>query len=340
MFTEKFKKVVAGKDLTTKEMEKVMDAIMEGQVPPCRLAGFLVGLRSKGETISEITGAARVMRDKAENVSVSGDLIDTCGTGGDGSNSFNISTTTALVLAGGGFKVAKHGNRSVSSKSGSADVLESMGINLELAPGEVEKCMQKTGMGFLFAPVFHKAMKHAVRPRKELGLRTIFNVLGPLTNPAQAEYQVLGVFDPELVEPLAHVLKNLGLKGAMVVHGAGGLDEFSLKGKNKVAHLQDGEVKVYNVTPEDAGLDRAGLEAIKGGDPETNRQIIMDILKGIEQGPKRDIVLLNTAAALIVTGEEKDWSQAVSRAAKILDSGQPLKKVKQLKKETNSQDVA
>ena len=335
MFDDYLGKLMAENDLTVTEMEDAMSAIMEGRVPSCQLAGFLVALRLKGETIGEITGAAKTMRNKAAEITFSGELIDTCGTGGDGSNSFNISTTTAIMLAGGGFNVAKHGNRSVSSKSGSADVLESLGINLNLKPAEVEKCLQETGMGFLFAPVFHKAMKHAVKPRKELGLRTIFNILGPLTNPARADYQVLGVYDPDLVRPMCEVLKNLGLKSAIVVHGAGGLDEFSLQGKNKVAHLENGQIKEYYLTPKDAGLKKAGLEAIKGGGPQKNKEIMLNILEGKETGPKAEIVLLNTAAGLIVHGEANNWKQAVKLAKDIMASGSPREKITELKDITN-----
>ena len=340
MFENKLAKLMKGNNLAEKEMEEAMSAIMEGKVAPCKLAGFLVALRIKGETIEEITGAARVMRNKAAEISVSQELIDTCGTGGDGSNSFNISTTTALVLAGGNLHVAKHGNRSVSSKSGSADVLESLGINLELQPEEVEKCLQETGMGFLFAPVFHKAMKHAVEPRRQLALRTIFNILGPLTNPAQADYQVLGVYAPELVRPLCEVLKNLGLKSAMVVHGAGGLDEFSLKGKNKVAYLNQGKIEEYNISPRDAGLKKAGLESLRGGGPEENKKIILDILEGKEKGPKKEVVLFNTAAALIVHQKANNWKQGVKLADDIIASGSPLEKINQLKEITNRSGAA
>ncbi|MFW5976783.1 MAG: anthranilate phosphoribosyltransferase, partial [Bacillota bacterium] len=284
------------------------------------------------------TGAARVMREKAINIQNNNSLIDTCGTGGDGSGTFNISTTVALVLAGSDFSVAKHGNRSVSSKSGSADVLEKLGINLDLTPSQVEKCLKDVGMGFLFAPVFHKAMKHAITPRRELKVRTIFNILGPLTNPARADYQILGVYHPDLVIPMAEVLKNLGIKGAMVVHGADGLDEFSLSGKNKVAHLKNGHIEELTVAPEDAGLNRASLKAVKGGNPEINSEIILSILKG-KKGPKRDIVLFNTAAALIITGKASNWKEGVNLAGEIIDSEIPLEKLNELIEYTNSLEV-
>ncbi len=339
MFKKYLDKVVKGKDLAEKEMEEAMRLIMEGEFTSEQLAAFLVALRIKGETIDEIPGAARVMREKASTIYSEKDLIDTCGTGGDGSNTFNISTTTALVLAGGGLAVAKHGNRSVSSRSGSADVLEALGINIELEPMAVERCLQETGIGFLFAPVFHQAMKYAVKPRKALALRTIFNILGPLTNPARAEYQILGVFSPYLVRPMAEVLKNLGLKGAMVVHGAGGLDEFSLSGENKVALLQDNKIKYITVSPEDAGLAPAGLDKIKGGNPMYNKDLILSILKGEERGPCRDVVVFNTAAALMISAKADSWSGAGRLAAQIIDSKKPLDKIEELKEFSNSAEV-
>ena len=240
MFYKHLDKVVSREDLTLAEMEEAMAMVMEGKTTDSQLAGFLVGLRMKGETIDEITGAASVMRNKAARVKTEArDLIDSCGTGGDEKGTFNISTTTAIVMAAGGLNVAKHGNRSVSSKSGSADLLEALGVKIDLSPEAAGKCLDEIGISFLFAPHFHQAMKYAIGPRKELGLRTIFNILGPLTNPAMADYQVLGVYKEELVMPLAHVLKNLGLKSAMVVHGAGGVDELSLAGENKTAYLKD-----------------------------------------------------------------------------------------------------
>ncbi len=338
MFVKYIKKVIDGYNLTEEEMEKVMINIMKGNLSNSLLAGFLVALRIKGETISEITGAARVMRQMAVNISCDKKLIDTCGTGGDGSDSFNISTASALILAAGNYTVAKHGNRSVSSKCGSADVLEALGINLELTPAQVETCLKETGMGFLYAPVFHKAMKHAVTARKELGIRTIFNILGPLTNPAKAEYQVLGVFDSRLVLPMAEVLKNLKVKRAMVVHGAGGLDEFSLAGKNKVAFLKNNNISIETITPEDAGLKKAKLEDIKGGNPQENKDIILNIFKG-KKGPERNIVLLNTAAAIIVYGDTDNWKEAVKIADDIIKSGRVLKKIDELKEFTNLKEV-
>ena len=339
MFKKYLQKVIDGNNLEVGEMETVMNSIMEGKTTNSQLAGFLVGLRMKGESINEITGAARVMRDKA--ISIKNDdnkLVDTCGTGGDGSGTFNISTTVALVLSGGNIKIAKHGNRSVSSKSGSADVLEALGINLDLKPVQVEKCIKQVGMGFLYAPTFHKAMKYAIKPRKELKVRTIFNILGPLTNPAQADYQVLGVYHPNLVKPLAHVLKNLGVRGAMVVHGDGGLDEFSISGPNQVAYLNNGKIEELTISPKDVGLEKSTLEDIKGGNPEQNSEIILSILKG-ETGPKRDIVLFNTAAALVASEQVQNFKEGIEFAENIIDSGAALKKLNNLRQFSNSFEV-
>jgi anthranilate phosphoribosyltransferase len=330
MFNKHLDKVVSRQNLSLAEMEEAMSMVMEGKTTDSQLAGFLVGLRMKGETIDEITGAASVMRNKAAAVRTKADnLIDSCGTGGDEKGTFNISTTTAIVMAAGGLNVAKHGNRSVSSKSGSADLLEELGVKIDLDPELAGKCLDEIGISFLFAPHFHQAMKYAVGPRKELGLRTIFNILGPLTNPAKAEYQVLGVYKEELVLPLAHVLKNLGLKSAMVVHGAGGVDELSLAGENKTAYLKDGEVREYNFTPAEAGLETAPIEAILGGTPKENKKITLAILNG-EKGPRRDVILLNSAAAFMVENKVNNLKDGVKMAAEIIDSGKALKKLEEL----------
>ena len=336
MFNKHLDKVVSREDLTLREMEEAMTMVMEGKTTDSQLAGFLVGLRMKGETIDEITGAASVMRNKAAAVQTeSKDLIDSCGTGGDEKGTFNISTTTAIVMAAGGLKVAKHGNRSVSSKSGSADLLEALGVKIDLSPEEAGKCLDQVGISFLFAPRFHQAMKYAIGPRKELGLRTIFNILGPLTNPAQADYQVLGVYKEQLVMPLAHVLKNLGLKSAMVVHGAGGVDELSLAGENKTAYLKDGVVKEFNFSPTEAGLKKAAIQEILGGSPEENKEITLNILKG-KKGPKRDVILLNSAAAFLVEGKVKNLEEGVKLAAELIDSGQAMQKLEELINCSNS----
>jgi anthranilate phosphoribosyltransferase len=330
MFNKHLDKVVSRQNLSLAEMEEAMSMVMEGKTTDSQLAGFLVGLRMKGETIDEITGAASVMRNKAAAVRTkANNLIDSCGTGGDEKGTFNISTTTAIVMAAGGLNVAKHGNRSVSSKSGSADLLEELGVKIDLDPELAGKCLDEIGISFLFAPHFHQAMKYAVGPRKELGLRTIFNILGPLTNPAKADYQVLGVYKEELVLPLAHVLKNLGLKSAMVVHGAGGVDELSLAGENKTAYLKDGKVREYNFTPADAGLKTAPIEAILGGTPQENKKITLAILNG-EKGPRRDVILLNSAAAFMVENKVNNLKDGVEMAAEIIDSGKALKKLEEL----------
>ena len=322
--------VLAGEDLSVARSQQVMDAIMSGEASSAQIAGFLTALRMKGETIPEITGAARVMREKAEPITTKEEpLVDVCGTGGDDLNTFNISTTTAFVVAGAGIPVAKHGNRSVSSKSGSADVLEVLGVNLDLDPKEVGECIDEIGIGFLYAPRFHKAMKHAIGPRKELGVRTIFNLLGPLTNPARANIQLLGVYDPELTEPIAYVLKNLGVESAFVVHGLVGLDELSTVGETKISRLKDGEVETYYLKPEDVGLKQAEIEELSGGSPKENAEITKKILEG-KAGKRRDIVLLNAGATLTAAGETESLAEGVKRSAEVIDKGLAKEKLKQL----------
>lgn len=338
MFINYLEKVVARENLSLGEMEKAMEIIMEGGATDSQLVGFLVGLSMKGETIEEITAAARVMRNKAISIKSDRVLIDSCGTGGDCKGTFNISTTVALLMAAAGLSVAKHGNRSVSSKSGSADLLEALGININLSPQQVEYCLNEIGFAFLFAPYFHKAMKYAARPRRELGLRTIFNILGPLTNPAGTRYQILGVYQPDLVYPMAAVLKNLGIDSAMVVHGAGGIDEFSLAGENKVAYLRNGQIEEFYISPEEVGLQRADLKELIGGTAEKNREITLAILKG-ERGAKRDVVLFNAAAAFLVSGLVDSWAQGIELAAEMIDSGRTLKKLEEMIEFTNSLEV-
>jgi anthranilate phosphoribosyltransferase len=288
-----------------------------------------MGLRTKGETVDEITGSAKVMREVANAVvSVHVDnLIDTCGTGGDESNTFNISTTVAFVAAAAGIPVAKHGNRSVSSQSGSADVLKALGVNINLTAEQVAQCIEEIGIGFMFAPNFHPSMKHAIGPRREMGIRTIFNILGPLTNPANAKRQVVGVFDPALTEPLAKVLKELGVKHAYVVHGAGGLDEFSTIGLNRVSHLNHGEIRTYDLDPTEFGLHTATLDQLQGGDAEENAEITREIL--VAQGvlAHRETVILNSAAALVVGGVCDNLKDGVEKAASIIESGDALEKL-------------
>jgi anthranilate phosphoribosyltransferase len=312
-----------------------MSEIMEGKATDAQIGSFLTSLRIKGETVEEITGAAKIMREKAIAIQAPEGVLDTCGTGGDMANTFNISTTTALVVAGTGVPVAKHGNRSVSSQSGSADVLEALGVKIDLPPERVEQCLKETGFGFLFAPLFHPAMKYAIGPRREMGIRTIFNILGPLTNPAGAKRQMLGVFASRLTEPLAMVLGNLGAKDAMVVHGEDGLDEVSISGKTRVSRYKDGQVTTFSIKPEDFGLWCDSVEKIKGGKKEENAAITLAVLRG-EKGPRRDIVLLNSAMALIAAGRSEDFRTALDVAADSVDSGRALSKLEEVKRISNA----
>jgi len=330
MITEALSEVIEGRDLSSEMMTGAMEDIMGGKATPAQIAALLVALRLKGETVEEISAAAGVMRAFATKINPAGSLVDTCGTGGDGTRTFNISTVTAFVAAGGGLKVAKHGNRAISSQCGSADVLEQLGIRLDLAPEQVEKAIDEVGIGFLFAPLFHGAMAHAMPVRREIGVRTIFNVLGPLTNPAGAQAQVMGVFREDLTEKLAQVLNSLKTREAFVVHGAGGMDELSTLGRTRVSHLKDGQVESYDLYPEDVGLSRASMDDIRGGDNAENAGVILSILQG-EHGPKRDIVLLNSAAAFLVAGQANDLADGVKLAAESIDSGRAMKKLEALK---------
>jgi anthranilate phosphoribosyltransferase len=322
-------KVVERENLSEQEITRVMEGVMEGGATSAQIAAFLVGLRMKGETVEEIAGAARVMREKAVRIQVElspGEvLVDTCGTGGSGANTFNVSTTAAFVVAGAGVKVAKHGNRAVSSRSGSADVLEALGVKLTLSPHDCARAVKEVGMGFLFAPSLHPAMKYAVGPRREIGVRTIFNILGPLTNPAGAAVQLLGVYDPGLTRPLAEVLGRLGSQRAWVVHG-GGLDELSLLGESQVAEWNGKGVTEFKVSPGDVGLKPCRSEDLKGGDAEENARIAKSILSG-EKGPKRDMVLLNAGAAIYLAGRAASYREGVTSAAESIDSGEALKKL-------------
>ena len=335
MIKEAINLIISNISLSESEMAECMTEIMEGRATDAQIGAFLTALRIKGETIEEITGAARIMREKATRIKAPEGVIDTCGTGGDMSGTFNISTTAAIVVAASGVPVAKHGNRSVSSRSGSADVLEALGINIELSPDKVERGLFETGFGFLFAPLFHPSMKFAVGPRREMGIRTIFNILGPLTNPAGARHQILGVFADKLTEPLASVLGNLGTADAMVVHGEDGLDEITICNGTRVSRYRDGKVETSYVTPEDFGFQKTSLEHLIGGDKEKNAEITFSILNG-EQGPKRDIVLINSAAAIVVAGIINDFKTAADIAAETIDSGKALKKLEEIKKITNS----
>jgi anthranilate phosphoribosyltransferase len=323
-------KVLQGQDLSAAEAKEAMDIIMTGQATPAQIGGYLVALRMKGETVEEITGSARTMREQVARVPVrlsEGEpLVDTAGTGGDGSHSFNISTAAALVIAGAGRKVAKHGNRAASSRCGSADVLSTLGVSMELTPEQVGACIDQVGIGFMFAPKFHPAMKHAIGPRRELGQRTIFNVLGPLTNPAGATHQLIGVYDPALTEPLAKVLGELGSEGAFVVHGHGGLDELTTSGPNRMSYLKGGRVSTYEMDAADLGLRPATAEDLCGGDPEENAQKMRALLAGKDQGPCRDVVLLNAAATLALL-DGGDIAAALDKAAQSLESGAALQKL-------------
>jgi anthranilate phosphoribosyltransferase len=332
MIHEAISKVVVREDLTESEMTDVMTEISEGRATPAQIGAILMGLRMKGETVDEITGAVRVLRSKCTKVPVSqksGGIIDTAGTGGDGTGSFNVSTTAAFVAAGYGLKVAKHGNRCVSSHCGSADVLEALGLNLDLTPDNVAQAVDQIGIGFLFAPLLHPAMRHAVLPRREVGLKSIFNLIGPLTNPAGADIQLIGVFRAELTETLAHVLNRLGCRSAFVVYGEDGYDEISITGPTRLARLHEGRVTSDVLQPEDLGLKRARPEDILGGDAARNANITLDVLRG-EPGPCRDMVLMNAAAVLVAAGEAGDLGEGVRKAGEAIDSGRALNKLEEL----------
>jgi anthranilate phosphoribosyltransferase len=322
-------------DLSEAEMAECMTDIMEGKATDAQIGAFLVALRIKGETVEEITGAARVMRDKAMKIEAPEGVIDTCGTGGDMSGTFNISTTTALVVAAAGVPVAKHGNRSISSQSGSADVLEALGVRIDLPPRAVETCLLDTNFGFLFAPLFHPAMKFAIGPRREIGIRTIFNILGPLTNPASAKRQIMGVFSGTLTKALAMVLGNLGAIDAMVVHGEDGLDEITSCDGSVVSRFRHGAVDSFYVTPEQFGFKRHDLEKLIGGDKTRNAGITLAILTG-EHGAPRDTVLMNAAAALLVAGRADDFSAGAEMAAEVIDSGKALAKLEEIRRVSNA----
>jgi anthranilate phosphoribosyltransferase len=333
---EAIDKLVNRIDLLETDTVDVMNQIMTGEATPLQVASFLTALRMKGETVAEITGAARVMREKAHRVNVDGKtVLDTCGTGGDQKGTFNISTTSAFVVAGAGVNVAKHGNRSVSSQSGSADVLGALGVKVDAPKERVEECIAKIGIGFLFAPLLHEAMKYAMEARRDIGIRTIFNLLGPLTNPAMATHQLIGIYSGELVSTIANVLKNLGSARAMVVHGLEGLDEISLCGPTKVAELRDGQVKEYILDPEQVGLRRCAMADLHGGSAEQSAIIVRGVLSG-DQGPARDVVLLNSGAALYVSGSAATIQDGIKLAAESIDTGKAQRKLEQLVELTNA----
>ncbi|MBW1710077.1 MAG: anthranilate phosphoribosyltransferase [Deltaproteobacteria bacterium] len=344
MITQAITEVIEGRDLSDEMMTGAMEEIMGGQATPAQIAALIVGLRVKEETVTEIAASARVMRRFATKIQLGNNLVnvdreeinldnetivDTCGTGGDGTRTFNISTATAFVVAGAGLRVAKHGNRAVSSQCGSADVVEKLGIRLDLTPAEVEKAIEEVGIGFLYAPLFHGAMAHAAPVRREIGVRTIFNILGPLTNPAGAHVQVLGVYREDLTEKLARVLGELGSREAFVVHGEGSMDELSIIGRTRIAHLKKGRVNSFDLTPEDVGLSPAPIEDIQGGDSEVNARIIRHIMEG-QAGPCRDIVMLNAAAAFVVAGRVSNMAEGVALAGETIDSARALEKLEAL----------
>jgi len=329
-------KIVNGEDLTFEESYFTMKQIMSGEADQAQIAGFLVGLRMKGETPHEIAGCAKAMVEKAIKIDFDDEnLIDTCGTGGDEVGTFNISTASAIVASACGAKVAKHGNRAVSSKCGSADVLNELGVNIELSPQEAKKCLEEIGIAFIYAPLYHTAMKYAGPVRQALGIRTIFNILGPLTNPAQAKRQIIGVFSESLTEKIALVLKELGKKHALVVHGAGGIDEISISGHTKISELKNGEVKTYEINPEEFGFKKWDLNLILGADAKTNAEIIKKIFDG-EKGPQRDVVLLNSGAAVYIAGLADSIQDGIKIAQEAIDSGKAKKKLEELVRITNS----
>ncbi len=336
MIQEAIRDLITGADLDRAKMRAVMEQIMSGQATDAQIGAFLVALRIKGETIDEIAGGAEVMREKATPiVTARPDLIDTCGTGGDDSGTFNISTTVAFVACGAGLAVAKHGTRSISSQCGSSDVLTALGVNVEAAPEKVGECIDEVGIGFLFAIALHGAMKHAVGPRRELATRTVFNILGPLTNPAGAKRQLLGVFDGALTEALAGVLRELGSDQALVVHGSDGLDEITLTGPTQVSELRNGHVSTRQIHPGDFGLQTVPAEALKGGDADHNARILRGVLDG-EEGPQRDVVLLNSAAAMVVGGLAEDITAGLEVARESIDSGKARQALDRLVEVSNS----
>ncbi len=334
MIKEGIQKLVEGIDLNSFEATAIMKEIMSGGATQAQIGSFLTALRMKGETVQEISAFAAVMREFCHRINpkVNGRLVDTCGTGGDRIKTFNVSTAGAFIIAGAGIPVAKHGNRSVTSKSGSSDVLEKLGFNLNMEPRAVEESIEKIGVGFIFAPNFHPAMKHAIGPRREIGIRTVFNILGPLTNPANANAQVLGVYSREWVEPIAQVLRELGCEEAMVVHGLDGLDEISIIGKTLVAQLRDGEVVIKEISPKEFGFKIAKPEEISGASPEENAKLLVRLLSDRlpRQDPRRNMVLLNSAAGMVVGGRAETIDEGIELARESLESGAAYQKLKNL----------
>jgi anthranilate phosphoribosyltransferase len=337
--TDEFKpllaKLATGATLSRDEAAKAFNSMMAGEATPSQMGALLMALRVRGETVDEITGAVTAMRAKMLRVEAPADAVDIVGTGGDASGSFNISTCAALIAAGAGIPIAKHGNRALSSKCGAADVLQALGVKIDLTAEQVGRCIREAGIGFMFAPAHHPAMKHVGATRVEIGTRTIFNLLGPLSNPAGVKRQMVGVFSRQWVEPLAEVLKNLGAKRVWVVHGSDGLDEITTTGATNVAALEDGQIHVFNVTPENVGLDRATPEALRGGDAKTNAAALMDVLNG-KKGAYRDVAVLNAAAAIVVADRTPGLREAVALAAQSVDSGAARGRLERLISSSNS----
>ncbi|MGE5443219.1 MAG: anthranilate phosphoribosyltransferase [Ignavibacteriales bacterium] len=338
MIKKAISKIVERIDLEEEEMAQVMEKMMGGVATPSQMAAILVALRMKGESVSEITGAAKVMREKSVKIQLNRSVVvDLCGTGGDQQGTFNVSTVASLIVAGAEIAVAKHGNRSVSSQVGSADVLEELGANINLSPQGSERCLNEIGIAFLFAPIYHPAMKNVSQLRKEIGTRTIFNVLGPITNPAGIKHQVMGMYSEALLEPMAKVLRNLGYIRAMVVHGADRLDEITVTGKTQIAELKDGMVKTYQFDPADyLGFKRRKLEELKGGNVRENAQILLSILRGEEREAKREVAVLNAAAGILVSGGADDMKEAITRAEESIETRKALFKLNELIKFTRS----
>ncbi|MGA1863576.1 MAG: anthranilate phosphoribosyltransferase [bacterium] len=331
MIKEAITKIIEKQDLSQEEAALTMEEIMSGNATDAQIASFITALRLKGETVDEITGFTKIMREKATHLKAKGPVIDTCGTGGDGAHTFNISTISAFIAAGAGAMVAKHGNRSVSSSCGSADCLQALGINITADVEKVEKCLNEVGIGFLFAPLLHASMKYAIGPRREIGIRTVFNILGPMTNPANARAQLIGVYSQDLTETMARVLNNLGSLHVMVVHGMDGLDEISTTGPTRISELKDGKITTYTINPTDFHISPAMAEDLKGAEADVNARICEAILSG-EKGPKRDICLLNAGAAIYVADLAKDLAEGIERARESIDSGTAMAKLEKLRR--------
>ncbi|MFH1662694.1 MAG: anthranilate phosphoribosyltransferase [Chloroflexota bacterium] len=329
MIKEAIRMLVEGRSLTIEQAEGVMKEIMCGEATPAQFGAFVTALRLKGETVDEIVGMVKIMRDKAIHVKINEPVVDTCGTGGDAAGTFNISTATAFVAAGAGLKVAKHGNRAMSSQCGSADVLEALGIKIDFDADGVRRCIEEVGIGFMFAPLFHPAMKYAAAPRREIGVRTVFNLIGPLTNPAGAKAQVVGVADRVMAEKIAMVLEFLGCRHALVVHGENGLDEIAINGRTIIYELKEDEIESYHISPGDFGLQEAGLDSIRGGTAAENADILRNILSG-SRGAQRDVVLMNAAAVLLAGDKVENLEQGVKLAEEVIDSGRAMQKMEQM----------